>query len=275
MRWVAKYYTRAAALRGPPPPRRGNPARAGHGDHLRRRLPQQPHGGGPRARRASRLPATIFLVTGTVGTDDRRLARPPVARLRAHVGAANRRARARPAQRLPRDPGGPRARLRHGHRRPEGTAARPRRTRSSASLLAALGERTPVDPGPFRALTWDDVAALQRTGLFEFGGHSVRHDILSRSDDADVAATIPESHREVASRTGVVPVAFAYPNGRSHRLRRACPGRSHRCRPPLRTLHRERLERRQLRPTRRSAASGSAPTSPSRASVSWHPVPAT
>lgn len=83
------------------------------------------------------------------------------------------------------------------------------------ALLDALGRAAPEDPAEFRSLSWDDVAAMQRSGRFEWGGHSTRHEILARMPDGHVAKAIGRSHEEVATRTGVVPASFAYPNGRA------------------------------------------------------------
>ena len=163
---------------------------------------------------ALRLPATIFLVTGTLGTDevvwpDRLwLAFAHTSRPRIHAPDLG-------LDDVPLALAAERGRAFLLAVRVLKGLERGAKDLRLTALLAALGERTPVDPGPFRALTWEDVAVLQRTGRFEFGGHSVRHDILARSDDSDVAATISQSHREVTARTGIVPVAFAYPNGRS------------------------------------------------------------
>jgi peptidoglycan/xylan/chitin deacetylase (PgdA/CDA1 family) len=83
-----------------------------------------------------------------------------------------------------------------------------------AALGAALGEDPAPRPGPFRALTPRDVRGLAATGLAEFGGHSVTHDLLARQPDAEVARQVAESHAAAAAWSGRAPVAFAYPNGR-------------------------------------------------------------
>jgi peptidoglycan/xylan/chitin deacetylase (PgdA/CDA1 family) len=83
------------------------------------------------------------------------------------------------------------------------------------AIERALGAEASPRPGPFRALTPEDVRGLARTGLAEFGGHSETHDLLSRLPDAEVARQVAASHAAAAAWSGRTPVAFAYPNGRA------------------------------------------------------------
>jgi peptidoglycan/xylan/chitin deacetylase (PgdA/CDA1 family) len=163
---------------------------------------------------ALRLPATVFLVTDVMGTDETLWPdRLYLAFARTEVAEVD----------VP-DLGLERRRL-------DGHAARAAAYATSvrvlkglptaekdarmAALLAALRRDGPEDPADFRVLSWDEVSAMKQTGLFEWGGHSTRHEILARMPDGHVAAAIGRSHEAVASHTGVVPASFAYPNGRA------------------------------------------------------------
>jgi peptidoglycan/xylan/chitin deacetylase (PgdA/CDA1 family) len=163
---------------------------------------------------ALRLPATVFLVTDFMGTDETlwpdrlylAFARTEVAEVnmpdlglvrRPLVGLAARASAYATS-----------VRVLKGLPTPEKDAR-------MTALLAALRREGPEDPGDFRILSWDDVAAMKTTGLFEWGGHSTRHEILARMPDGHVASAIGRSHETVASRTGTPPAVFAYPNGRA------------------------------------------------------------
>jgi peptidoglycan/xylan/chitin deacetylase (PgdA/CDA1 family) len=64
-------------------------------------------------------------------------------------------------------------------------------------------------------MTWDDVRAVQASGLVEFGGHTTQHEILAHQGDAEVREEVRRSHRRVAVETRREPRVFAYPNGRA------------------------------------------------------------
>jgi len=63
-------------------------------------------------------------------------------------------------------------------------------------------------------LDWADVRALTGFG-FDVGGHTVNHVILSRVTDDRAWAEIKGSRSAIESSLGSKPSAFAYPNGRS------------------------------------------------------------
>ncbi len=158
------------------------------------------------------LPATIFLVTGFVGTNkalwpDRvylALQQTDAAWLDAThmdlgtLSLADARAKAEAVERV----------LTHCKRLPA-----PDKDAQLQQLLDALG--IDPEPGPFTLMSWHDVGALAETGLIAFGGHTTRHDLLSRLHDAQVESEVRLSHAEVARRVGVTPTCFAYPNGRA------------------------------------------------------------
>lgn len=64
-------------------------------------------------------------------------------------------------------------------------------------------------------LSWDDVRELKKTGLIEFGSHTVNHLILPAEDDATIRSELIESKKklidEQAANDG--SISFCYPNG--------------------------------------------------------------
>lgn len=87
---------------------------------------------------------------------------------------------------------------------------------AAAEIETLLG--TPIDPpvpedSPFAILDGSGARAAEASGLIRFGAHTVRHPILSRLDDAALAAEIDESVAAVAELTGAPCTSFAYPNG--------------------------------------------------------------
>jgi len=84
-------------------------------------------------------------------------------------------------------------------------------------VLSSLGRRlaTPRVPEAFRFMDWNDVDALQTTGIFSIGAHTIGHEILSRLTDAEVRTEIRGSIDEVRRRASRPTLTFAYPNGGS------------------------------------------------------------
>lgn len=62
-------------------------------------------------------------------------------------------------------------------------------------------------------LNWDQVRAMSRSGLIEFGAHTVTHPILTRVPIEQAAFEICESKRRIEEETGKAVTALAYPNG--------------------------------------------------------------
>ena len=81
------------------------------------------------------------------------------------------------------------------------------------TLFRRLGS-TEAAPSDFAIMSWDQVSELARSGLIQFGAHTVHHEILSRLDDATLGNELRESIDVVAERTGNASRVFAYPNGR-------------------------------------------------------------
>ncbi len=83
-----------------------------------------------------------------------------------------------------------------------------------ARLLVELRQDGPLDPGPFRLLSWADVDTLTASGLVSVASHTRTHQILSRCSDAEVRAEVGPAHDELARRIGRAPKVMAYPVGR-------------------------------------------------------------
>ncbi len=67
----------------------------------------------------------------------------------------------------------------------------------------------------FAPMTWAQVRAMQATGLFEFGAHSVTHPILSRLPQAQLQHEVLDSCDTIRHELGQPHVCFAYPNGQA------------------------------------------------------------
>jgi peptidoglycan/xylan/chitin deacetylase (PgdA/CDA1 family) len=80
--------------------------------------------------------------------------------------------------------------------------------------LAALPAKEVADDDPHAPLRPEEIRALARHPLFEIGGHSSTHPILSRAAEDVQRREIEGNRRELESLTGVLSRAFAYPNGR-------------------------------------------------------------
>jgi peptidoglycan/xylan/chitin deacetylase (PgdA/CDA1 family) len=78
-------------------------------------------------------------------------------------------------------------------------------------MVRALG----IDEGDAvknEMLSWDDVHALRGVGC-SIGAHTMSHPILSRMSEAQAAREIGGSRDMIEAACGIVPRAFAYPNG--------------------------------------------------------------
>jgi peptidoglycan/xylan/chitin deacetylase (PgdA/CDA1 family) len=81
--------------------------------------------------------------------------------------------------------------------------------------LAACAGSAPVDDNDPRALmTVDEVAAMDRSGTIEIGGHTARHPILARAPRGRQREEIAADLDTIRAWTGRPVRAFAYPNGR-------------------------------------------------------------
>jgi peptidoglycan/xylan/chitin deacetylase (PgdA/CDA1 family) len=155
-----------------------------------------------------RLPATIFLTTGLIGSDSLswfdRLAiafKTTPAPWYSAPGGQTVRLAGEPERldALARA-------LDHLKRLPE-----PDFQRGLAEVIGALGVAVPPSRKNLM-LTWDDARALAGLG-FSIGAHTVNHPILSRISAERARDEIVESRAAIESAMGRPPRAFAYPNG--------------------------------------------------------------
>ena len=62
-------------------------------------------------------------------------------------------------------------------------------------------------------LSWDDVLALRKSGVFEIGSHTVTHCDLCKVSDDQLQRELQDSQRIINAKVGVTPDVIAYPNG--------------------------------------------------------------
>lgn len=159
-----------------------------------------------------RIPATVFLTTGFVGTADvfwQERFRFLLSRLaKAHPdGPRELLAGLSPA--LADLPPGPNlerplfARL--------AGLDEPARETVHDRLRAALG-RPEIDRSLHAFLTWDQARALARAGI-ALGSHTARHPDLTRLPDAALTAELVDSRNTLRDRLAIVPDTLAYPTG--------------------------------------------------------------
>lgn len=163
--------------------------------------------------RAAGAPATIYLATGLIGSP-RRLWNTD---LELAVRGSRALSVASEPLRLPPTPlGDVTARAALGRRLVERLKGMPRQEKDRAlrELLGQLGPERADDGGAYELMSWDEVRALERTGLVTFGAHTASHEIVSRLDDAELAEEVRGSVRAVADAVARPSRTFAYPNGR-------------------------------------------------------------
>lgn len=164
------------------------------------------------------IPATVYLSTGLIGTDRRLWTTALELRFeRTTATTADLRPLGLGVAAL-HDPG---ARARAAKAACEALKLLPavERAERAAALAATLpladgGDSRPGDDGAFAMMDWDDVRAMEETGLVTFGAHTVNHEIVSRLDDDALADEIGGSMDAVAARVSRPSRTFAYPNGR-------------------------------------------------------------
>lgn len=65
----------------------------------------------------------------------------------------------------------------------------------------------------FQLMSWDNAADMLDSGLIEIGPHTVNHELLSRLPDDQVHSEIVDSHEAVLKNLGTSSPTFAFPNG--------------------------------------------------------------
>jgi glycosyltransferase involved in cell wall biosynthesis/peptidoglycan/xylan/chitin deacetylase (PgdA/CDA1 family) len=157
-----------------------------------------------------RIPATIYLATGMIGTESvhwtAELEQAMFGSARAMLDVSDLGLRRYPlgphtassfvrlVARLYRLANGPRERI-------------------LTIIQTRLGTNAKVDFSQFRMMNWDQVRELCSTGLIDFGGHTVHHQIVEPLSDAELESEIGGSIEEVRRQTNCASATFAYPNG--------------------------------------------------------------
>jgi peptidoglycan/xylan/chitin deacetylase (PgdA/CDA1 family) len=65
----------------------------------------------------------------------------------------------------------------------------------------------------FQLMSWDNAAEMQASGLIEIGPHTDNHELLSRLSDDQIASEIVGSYEAVCNHLDSSSPTFAYPNG--------------------------------------------------------------
>lgn len=82
-----------------------------------------------------------------------------------------------------------------------------------AELEAVTGVTPKYDYPDYRMMNWDQVREMQRSGLCEFGGHTVDHSILSHVPRAEKEFQVHESKATLQKELDRPVALFAYPEG--------------------------------------------------------------
>lgn len=159
-----------------------------------------------------RAPATIYLVTGMIGTDRRLWTVEMETALRRssvdHIDLSMLDLGVRPLNEMA---------DRVSAAREIGRAIKNRPAAQRQGLLAAIHAlidgKADNTSGQFQLMSWEDVAAMERSGLVTFGAHTVNHECLSRLGNDDLAYEIGESWRAIREHVERPSRTFAYPNG--------------------------------------------------------------
>jgi peptidoglycan/xylan/chitin deacetylase (PgdA/CDA1 family) len=73
---------------------------------------------------------------------------------------------------------------------------------------------TDEEVAPHAFLSWEEVAAMEATGLVAFGAHTVNHEIVRNLNDVTLRRELADSLAVVRARCARPSRVFAYPNGR-------------------------------------------------------------
>jgi peptidoglycan/xylan/chitin deacetylase (PgdA/CDA1 family) len=87
------------------------------------------------------------------------------------------------------------------------------RRRILDSIPALVDADVPSAPPPrYASMSWDEIRGCGK-GVTTFGGHTMSHPILARTDDATARAEIETSWRRLQQETSAAIPVFCYPNG--------------------------------------------------------------
>ena len=160
------------------------------------------------------IPATIFLTTGLVDTDDTLW----FCRLNRALAETGEGAVAWNGYRFDLSGPGPKARAASMMKTTLKTFPHPQLLCELRSLVQRLGDDPdrPVEIGsPFRMLSRQAIASMFASGLIEFGAHSHSHAILRLLAPQARYNEIVRSVTAVSTLTGRACALFAYPNGQA------------------------------------------------------------
>jgi peptidoglycan/xylan/chitin deacetylase (PgdA/CDA1 family) len=155
------------------------------------------------------MPATVFLVTGLVGTRQpawpERVYHALTKTTRAFVGFRGRRCNLASAADRSRAHVLITAELK--------SLPESRKQAGLSELFESLGGLPPVEASsPLATMNWDEIADLSRKGLVDFGSHTHTHPILARCSEPMQREELQRSRDILRERLGSVSL-FAYPNG--------------------------------------------------------------
>ena len=80
-------------------------------------------------------------------------------------------------------------------------------------LLSHLKNQCKNHPSVRLLMNWDEVIEMQKSGLIEFGAHTVNHVILDQVKLEEAEREISQSRSVIYEKLGIMPELFAYPNG--------------------------------------------------------------
>jgi peptidoglycan/xylan/chitin deacetylase (PgdA/CDA1 family) len=158
------------------------------------------------------MPATIFLTTGLVETDDTLW----FCRLNHALAKTNKDALEWGGSRFDLSGPGPRAKAASVMKTRLKTLPHSQLLGELRALVLRLGDDPdcPVEVGsPFRMLSRQAIASMSASGLIEFGAHSQSHAILRLLTLQERYNEIVHSVATVSTLTGRACALFAYPNG--------------------------------------------------------------
>lgn len=88
------------------------------------------------------------------------------------------------------------------------------REKAIAEISRQLGETVAREhAAPFDGLTWDEIRQMDRSGLVEYGAHTVSHAILSKVSDQQAEQEMVGSQARLEKELNHPIRHFAYPNG--------------------------------------------------------------
>ena len=158
------------------------------------------------------LPATVFITTGFINTDD------TFWNLRLNLSLANTKRTSLSWNGKVLDLGDATSRAKANVIISKSLRALPRTELMSrlSKIIKLLGEdpKKPIElDSPFRMLTAQAVREMNQSGLVEFGAHTHTHPILARLSSEECKNEIELSVRRVEEITGCACRFFAYPFG--------------------------------------------------------------